>query len=236
MEGYVFIVDTEISRNERAMQITNLTYPSTGIVQLVLVDHTLDQGDFVSVENATLGGTVVSGPQGYEVIAIIDSNTVQISDPLLTLSGAYSGGGNSARISRIAILSKQWNPYIDKDRNVFIQRIDFGVTPTVLGEVTVDYYASATELSMISEGGAAGTNSILGNNILETSPYPVALAPLEIFQELLWHPIYFQTDGTMIQIYIYLSNDQMENLGAAWSFFEIQGSVLYTQPTTARLQ
>jgi hypothetical protein len=100
----------------------------------------------------------------------------------------------------------------------------------------VDYFPSASEVSMLSRGGPLGTNAILGNNILETSPYPITLAPLEQDQELLWHPVYFQSDGTMIQIRIFLSDAQMINQTTAWSFFEMQGLTLFTQPTTARLQ
>ena len=243
MEGYVFLIlsgsiNTD-SRNERAMQITNLTYPSSGIIQLVIVDHTLEVGDFVTIENA--GGITISapGPCNYEVVAIVNSNTIQVEEPffpLITVSGTYTGGGNSARVSRIDILSKQWNPYIDKDRNVFVQRIDFGVTQTAAGAITVDYYPSGTEVSLIQKGGPLGTNAILGNNILETSPYPIALAPLEQDQELLWHPVYFQSDGTLIQIRIFLSDAQMINQTTAWSFFELQGMCLFCAPTTERLQ
>ena len=237
-EGFVFIVDTEISRNERAMQITNLTYPSPGIIQLVIVDHTLDVGDYITIENPS--GAVISTPVNYKVLGpIIDANTIQVADPLFpgsSISGVYTGGGNAARVSKIQILSKQWNPYIDKDRNFFLQRIDFGVTSTTYGQITVDYYPSASEMSLINTGGPLGTGAMLGNSILETSPYPVALAPLEQEQELLWHPVYFQTDGTMIQIYMYFSDAQMNNQNITFDFFEMQGLTLFCQPTTARLQ
>ncbi len=228
-QGYVFIIDAEQPRNERAMQITNLTYPSTGTVQLVLINHTLEVGEYISIENPQGINLPIIGI--YEVIAIIDANTVNIWAP--DVSGTYLGGGNSARVSNIQILSKQWNPYVNKDRNVFLQRIDFGVTKTQNGQITVDYYPSATEMSLIDEGGPSGTNSMLGNNILETSPY--ALAPLEQMQERLWHPVYFQSDGTCIQIYIYLNDAQISSSAIAWSFFEIQGMILYVQPTTTRL-
>lgn len=235
MEGYVFIVDADISRNVGAMQITNLTYPSIGIVQLVLVDHTLAVNDFITIENTSGATITVANPPGiYQVTNIVDANTVQVSDPNLTIAGVYTGGGTSARVSIIDMWSKQWNPYIGSDRNVFIQRIDFGITRTSSGQITVDYYPSSTELSLIKDGGPSGTNALIGNNILETSPY--SLLPLEKFQDLLWHPVYFQSDGTMIQIRMYFTPDQMINSLISQDFFELQGLVLYTQPTTSRLQ
>lgn len=231
-QGYTFIIDSETSRNERAMQITNITYPSANIAQLVIIDHTLEVGDFITIENATGINLPIIG--SYQVTQVLNANTVNIFAP--DVSGTYLGGGNSARVSRIDIVSKQWNPYAQIDRNVFLQRIDFGVTKTQLGEITVDYSPSTAEISLIEDGGAAGTNALMGTSILETSPYPVALAPLEQMQERLWHPIYFQSDGTCIQIRMYLSDAQLSNLSTAWSFFELQGSVLYTMPTTYRMQ
>lgn len=230
-QGYTFIIDSDESRNERAMQITNLTYPSTNIVQLVLIDHTLEVGDWISIENPSGISLPILG--SYQVTQVINSNTVQVFAP--DVSGTYLGGGNSARISRIDIISKQWNPYLNKDRNVFLQRIDFGVTKTQSGQITVDYSPSSAEISLVNDGGPSGTNAIMGTNILETSPYPVALAPLEQQQDRLWHPVYFQSDGNCIQIRMYLNDIQMANLGVAWEDFELEGCVLYCAPTTARM-
>ena len=77
---------------------------------------------------------------------------------------------------------------------------------------------------------------IMGTSVLETSPYPAYLYPLEQSQDRLWHPIYFQTDGECIQINIYMSPQQICNPDIAFSDFEIEGMVLHTQPVSYRLQ
>jgi hypothetical protein len=87
---------------------------------------------------------------------------------------------------------------------------------------------------MIQEGGVEGTNMLMGNNVLETSPY--ALVPLENVSDLLWHPIYFQTDGQFVQINIALSDAQMLDPDTALSEFELEGLILHTQRTGSRLQ
>jgi len=74
----------------------------------------------------------------------------------------------------------------------------------------------------------------MGNGVLETRPY--ALYPFEQVQDRLWHPVYFQTDGQTIQIFIYMSEDQITDTSIAWSDFELEGLVLHTMPTSARLQ
>jgi len=168
----------------------------------------------------------------------VDKDTVNIDSVKelndLSFTGIYAGGGTAARVSNIQMLSKQWNPYVDKSRDVYLAKIDFGVQKTAAGQVTVDYYPSATELSMLQEG--ADTGALQGTGVLETSPYNPIYYPLEQQQNRLWHPIYFQTEGECIQILIYMSPTQMGTPAISLSDFELEGMILHTSSTTSRLQ
>lgn len=234
-QGFVFIVSPDISSNANVMQITNMVN-GANLVTLTIQNHTLvagfdGDGDYIQITNAQ-GITGLNG-NIYNVYNVVDANNIQISPAQFT--GVYTGGGTVARVSNIKITSKQWNPYVDKGRNVYVAKIDFCVTRTEVGQITVDYTASsASDLYLVSEGQATGM--ILGNNILETSPYDPALYPLETYQERLWHPIYFQSDGEFIQLYISMSQSQLTDPAIAFSDFEIEGMTLYTQPTRARLE
>lgn len=233
-EGFVLIINPDVSRNAASMQITTMTIPSTqpdaepGWIDLEVINHNLALNDYVAIENTNGINLPITGI--YQVIVVTDANNITLFAP--DVSGTYTGGGTLARVSNIQIFSKRWNPYANKDRNVFLQRIDFGVLRTANGQITVDYYPSSSNLSMIQEGEA--TNTIMGTSVLETFPY--ALYPLENYQELLWHPLYFQTQAQFIQIGMYFTYDQITNPTIAWSDFEVQGLVLYTQPTTQRLE
>jgi len=176
-----------------------------------------------------LQGLSLTGSGIYK-ISVVDSHTVRLLDTVLT--GTYEGGGRAARVSRIDILSKQWNFYIDKGKNFFLSKIDFAVQKTAGGEVTVDYYPSATQLSMIDS--ATASNSLLGSNVLETSPYDIY--PLEQSQTRLWHPVYFQTEGECVQVRIYLSDEQMKDQSISASDFQLEGLILYGRQTSERLQ
>lgn len=231
-QGYTFIIDSDEDRNERALEITNLIYHSANIIQLTIIDHNLSVGDYITIENAQ--SIVITGTQIFPVISVIDSDTIRIRAS--TISGVYTGGGNAARVSNINIVSKQWNPYVSKDRNVNLVKIDFCVERTQSGEITVDYAPSSSSISLVNDGGVVGTNSMMGTSILETHPYAYAPNTLEQSQENLWHPVYFQTDGTCVQIEMYFSSEQITDEDIAFSSFEISGICLYTQPTTARLQ
>lgn len=225
-QGYVFMIRPDVNRNAPVMQITNMTV-SGGGMNITMINHTLLAGDYIAIENAQ---GIVLGQTIYRISSITSADVVRING--FAFTGTYHGGGTATRVSNLAIRSKQWNPYVDQGRNVYVAKIDFGVWKTSAGQVTVDYSPSSTNLSMIGEGTVTG--AIMGTGVLETSPY--ALVPLEQEQQRLWHPIYFQTDGECVQIYIYMSDTQMTSTAITWAAFEIDGMVLSTQATSSRLE
>jgi hypothetical protein len=226
-QGFMFFILPDIFRNSPSMQISQMTTSGTNI-SLTVVNHTLLAGEYVAIENAQ-GVTGVNG-NIYKVQTITDANNIIVGPAAFT--GVYTGAGTLARVSNYNILSKQYNPYVDKGRNVYISKIDFGVQRTTNGQVTVDYYPSSTELSMLQTGIV--NNSILGDGVLETSPY--TFVAIEALQDRLWHQIYFQSDGECIQLFISMSDTQIRTPLIAWSNFQLEGMVLHTTPTTDRLQ
>ncbi|HXB10851.1 MAG TPA: hypothetical protein VNZ45_02610 [Bacteroidia bacterium] len=233
-QGYIFLVSADIARNAAVMQITNLTV-SSGIVTAVIIDHTLTTDDYISLENLGLTGTFNTI---YKVSSVVDSNTITVAandiSMALTNGQVYLGGGTSARVSNISIQTKQWNPYVGDGNNVYISKIEFCVDKTAVGQITVDYSpSSAVNLSMISDGNS--TQAILGTGILETSAYSADYAPLEKFQDRLWHAMYFQSQGECIQLNMYYSADQITNPRIAWSDFELNGLVLHSKRMSSRL-
>ncbi len=229
-QGYIFIIDADLSRNAPAMQIDNIVASGPGII-VSIKNHTLIQGEYIAIEYAQ-GITFTGGQTIFQVNGVTNADTITITPASFT--GTYTGGGLATRVSNLGILSKQWNPYVSDGSNVYLARIDFGVEKTSSGEVTVDYYPSASALSMIAEGQATG--SIMGNNVLETRPYDPVIYPFEQVQDRLWHPVYFQSDGECIQIALYMNNAQMLNKAIAWSDFQLEGMVLWTQNSSERLQ
>lgn len=254
-QGYIFIIDLDVSRNAAAMQISSMAFNAiNNTLTLTVTDHTLqpgdatldsnaiDNGDYVMIENAQgvtgVNYDSVANPNRgiYQVSAVVNANTVVLKNLLpIPFAGVYTGGGTLARVSNIIIESKQWNPYLKNGRNFYLAKIDFGVLKTQTGQVTIDYFPSSSELSMLDEGGALGTNMVVGTGILETSPYPAAFYPLEQVQQRIWHQIYFQTSGDSIQIALYMSPAQLLNPEISQSNFELDGMVLHTMPTEDRL-
>jgi hypothetical protein len=243
-EGFVLILNPEQSRNAPSMQITNMAFAATGIVTLTIINHNLTSqpiefdydNDFILIENVVGDAGTMAFLNGgiFNIDSVIDANTVTINTFGGLVAGTYNGGGTASRVSNVQIRSKQWNPYVGQDRGFYLAKIDFAVERTEFGQITVDYYPSASDVGMIQEGVNSG--SIMGNGILETTPYDPTLYPFEEFQEILHHPIFFQTSGEFIQIGMSFNLDQMLNPNISLSDLEIHGLTLYTQPTSARLQ
>lgn len=230
-QGWTVLIAPDVYRNCPQLQITNLVIGLGGNVTLTIIDHTLAVDEYIVLEN--LNGLVGPFTSIYNVVSVIDANTIVVYAPDIT-TGLYKGGGTAARVSNYDIWSKQLNPYVSKGQNVYLSKIDFIVQRTTAGQLVVDYYPSSTTLSMIATGTA--TNTIMGNNVLETSPYDPTYYPLETLQDRLTHPIYFQTEGNFIQINLYMNNDQITNPTIAWSGFELEGMVMHCMAISTRLQ
>lgn len=225
-QGFMLIVNPDTSSNAQSLVITNAVIIGVLRVNLTIINHNLVADDFINV----IGVPGILASKIYKVINTPDKDTITI---ITTLLGTYNGGATASRVSNINITSKQWNPYVGQGTNVYLAKIDFGVTKTQNGEITVDYFPSSTEYSMLQN---AAPGVAVGSGALETSPYNPEFYPLEQQQELLWHPIYFQTDGQFIQVQMYMSDDQMLDSDISLSSFEMQGLILHTQRTSSRLQ
>jgi hypothetical protein len=248
-EGFILKLNVEENRNAPSMYITDMVFANdgTGKITLTIVNHNLDpmptqvdyDGDFILIENV-VGDPAVEAFLNGNIFKVDRTFPAASPNEIVIYSsldeGDYQGGGTAARVSNVQIDTKAFNPYASKDNNVYVGKVDFAVQKTGQvnngivtggGEITVDYYTSYASVSMISAGFA--TNSISGNNILETSPYNPTLYPLEQYSSLLWHPIYFQSSGEFIQLSMYFSLNQMLNPRIALCAFEMQGFCLYTQ-------
>lgn len=214
-QGYVTKLTRDSSYQVGNLSVTNVSYNSSTFMATIRInDHSLAALDYIKLEN--MNGTTLDGI--YQIYGISDNNNLVIND-ILTDPGTYLGGGTAARVPRISIKSKEWNPYKDQNRSFHLARIDFGVNKTTSGAVTIDCFPSHTDES-------------LGTFVLETSPY--TLVPLESKQRLLWHPIFLEGEGDSVQLKITYSDDQMIVPAIVESDFTLEGLVLYTQPTRVK--
>lgn len=229
-EGFVFVIDTDNGGvNAPVLQITNITLTSAFIAVLDVRNHNLNFPEFIQVL-FTVGMTNFN--DRIFQIQEVTATTITIMDPDGNFSGTYAGGGLLRRVSNPCAFSKEWNPYVKDDRNVYIERINFGLSKTPTGAFTLDYYTSSSNAS--AREGAELSGAALGDNSITTAPYD--LYPYEKTQDTLWHPGYLQAGGENVSIKIFLTDEQMVDPEKSLVDLEIQGMILLTQATSARLE
>jgi len=218
-EGFTFVCNADEFRNSAALQISKIIY-ATPVVTLTVINHNLSTNDFVAIENAQ-GLTGINNAV-YEV-TVVDANTFTIN--LVGMTGTYTGLGTVARVSRIDILTKQYNFYSSNDRNCHVKAINFFVDRTDTGVMTVDF---------LPYNFSTNPPVPLTSMILETFPY--TLYPIELLQTQLWHAVYPNAEGNLIQLRIYQSDAQLLASTMDGVDFEMHAMLFTADSTTNRLQ
>jgi hypothetical protein len=223
-QGFTFVVLSKEPTNSASLAIANITPTATDYIQLLVKDHNLQEDDYVYIENCqgltNLNGLIVK----VDSIDLADPNIVTVELEGGTI-GAYLGGGTISRVSRINILTKDYNFYKEKAQSFFVAQVDFNVDTTESGEISVEYSTASSKTSISQAAMVNG--SMLGSTTLSTHAY--ALVPLEASQSQVWHPVYLQAEGNSVQLRLYLSDDQMLMANVRESDFQLNMMIFYTQ-------
>ncbi len=228
-QGWTFILRNELERNCMSLQITNIVTTPVDVT-FTIINHNLRQSSYIFINNIDdnvgnledLNGTI-------QPIVYIDANTIRIL--IAGFAGTYLGQGTVERVSEIKIKTKQYNFFPNEGKWVYIPYVDFYVDITDHGQVLVNYFSSTADQPIVDSANQSGT--LLGSNILETSPY--ALKPLEATQDRFWHRVYFQMDGEVVQLEISQTQAQLTDPNIVFSEFTINAVMYYAQPTQTYL-
>ena len=246
-QGFVFLVAPNESQNAPVMQITNVNL-GVAPIALTVINHNLIQGDYIKIENAV--GLANINNLIFEV-NVQDANTIRLLVFGAPVTGTYLGGGTIRRVTPIDILTKQFNFYEKSGRNALINKAEFLVESTDVGECTVDFLVNFNDEGFFGKFGTEPGviyNAIPGTNILQTFPYTTANSPIlgtEEDRPMLWHPIYFNGEGQTVQLHIYLQFEQVLKFTTdpsgtrnfvADEPFEMNAMMIFAQPTTSIFQ
>lgn len=222
-QGYMRVIDANITRNSPSLQISNI-YTVADTQFITVFNHGLSADDFILIEHCS--GITTINDLIFQVIVIDDDTLTLDESPIF--AGTYTGLGTIATVSRIDILTKQFNFYEKKGKNMYLSTVDFHVDKTAYGSVTVDSSPNTSSL-LLAEGGLLnGVNPGL-YNALETFPYPSV--PLEGYAKQLWHKVYFQSEGEYVQLRIFLNDADMFLPNIVFSDFQLHGMLLTVSPT-----
>lgn len=234
-EGYTFIVDSDETTNAPALQITNMAI-AANVITLTVINHNMRQGEFIYLQDIVGTGNLnLLNDAIFEIVTVTDANTIVINfnDGAGTIiAGVYAGNGVIARVSKINILTKEYNFYGDKGRNIYVQKVDFMVDRTDGGALEVDYFVSTSVDPLLAD--SVLTDALLGTGTLETSAY--ATVPFEANATRVVHPCYLQADGEFIQLQLTMSPTQMVSTAVRDADFQMHYMLFWTIPSSMRPQ
>lgn len=251
-EGFTFNIAADSPVNAAALQITDIQV-NTNIITMTVIDHNLREGEYVYFEGITGTGNLAA-ELNNNIFKLIDNfvypvTSTQFSfiyqDDLDTvIAGVYSGGGFITRISKINIKTKEYNFYAEQGRNSYVSKVDFMVDATFGGQVQVDYYVSTATTPLLQDDIQEGV--IVGTSNLDTFPYTEANidlylggqgAPIQFERTAtrLWHPVYFQADGEIVQFQLTMNDVQMRSQAISASDFQLHALIIHATPSSSRL-
>lgn len=247
-EGYTFIVDRLTATNTPALQITDITIAVAGsnIITITSIDHNMRVDDYVFFQDiVSTGNLILLNGKIFRVISSsvypISANSFSIVYPVSTppastpiIAGTYRGGGVISRVSQLNIETKEFNFYASEGRNAAVSKVDFMVDRTAAGKILVDYFTSTSITSLVEASSLFGTNALLGTNVLETSAF--SDIPYEATSVRLWHPVYFQANGEVIQFQLTMDDALMRDTNVRNADFQLHAMCIYAQPTSYRFQ
>ena len=135
--------------------------------------------------------------------------------------------------SRSNIRTKEYNFYVNRGRNAIVSKVDFLVDKiaknegsALPGNIQVNFYLSSGADNMVNQ---AASGALLGTSLLECFPYD--LVPFERQQTRVWHPLYFQAVGEVIQLQLLQTNalfiNQEYGPELASSDFQLHAMIFY---------
>lgn len=238
-EGYTFIIDLQQQVNAAVLQITDVTLTAGGLTQITCINHNLKVSDYIYIQNAVwndssdgLNNTII------QVTSVIDADNF-IAGPSAPFTGTYLGGGLISRVSQIEIVTKEYNFYAKDNKNAYVSKVDFMVDNTASGQIQVNFYLSSSPYPILQN--SISSKVILGTGNLDTFPYiagnPGVKTPLpfEALQARLWHPVYFQAEGEVVQFQLILNDAQMRDIAIRRSDFQLHALIINAM-STSRLQ
>lgn len=227
-EGYTFLVDAERNKNSLSLQITSVAIGGGGVViTMIAINHNLGDGDFVYITDiqASSGNMATANILNGRIFSVstTGTNTFTINTGGVVVTGVYTGGGVLTRVSRLSLITKQYNFYNQEGTNISVNQVDFLVDKTENGEIDVAVYPSTSNRDILEDGDVSG--ALVGTGVLETTPY--ALVPLEATQDRFWHSIYFNAMGENIQLQLLYNDDQITDPDIAFSDFQLNAFLIY---------
>ncbi len=218
-QGMVHFFDDDIS-NSFCLYVSGITKAAKA--RVTSTNHNLEIGAVISFDDVE-GMTEINGLR-VVVDEIINANEFDIN---LDTTGAgftlYTGGGVITCYYNFRAKTKRSNPFIQEDKSVQFQHIDFYLEETTEGEFTLNVYVDQNDSTPMPNLFTGQTN------------YTISTASTQTFlgntqQDKVWVRVPCHATGQFIQFELFLSDAQMLNPTTQFSQVTLHGMIVNSEP------
>jgi len=143
--GFIHILDIT-TLDDPSLDVSGVTVATN---DLTCTAHNLSLNeDYFIVLTNLLGITGYSENKIYKV-SPTDANTLHVNTDE-TWTGTYIGGGSIAILKPFRFMTKKFNPFIEKDRNMLLAYLDLYIDTTNNGKISVNVYGSENTVESVA--------------------------------------------------------------------------------------
>lgn len=211
-QGYVEYLDQQTT-NDASLTITAITGNTTTPTQITSVNHNMQTGYVISINqiptgtpfssslNGNIFGIVVNSANTF-LLMVYNPSTGQFSSPQLDAPAAYIGGGQISVRDNFMVTSKQFN-FMEQGQNIQIGYIDILANTSEASAITLNTFVNYNDDTAVNEQADPFFNTII----------PTSASSLQSQNgNKTMQRVYCPTRGNFITLQYTLSNAQMNGL------------------------
>lgn len=226
-----------VMRAKGTDEATSLTIKSFTGSQVTCPNHTLNQGDYITISGCL--GTISTQVNSFifSVATVVDANNFTLSPTIG--SGIYSGGGLITRMYVPQIQTKQFPIAWEMARKTRIGPQQYLLSTTANQQITLNIFLSQNAASPYNSGpivpsSNSQNNALVYSTVLYTGPEStnLGLTPANtnlnmttaMQQAQIWHRVNTSLLGDTVQLGFTMSDTQMRSLDLSSNGFSITGA------------
>jgi hypothetical protein len=235
--GGVVVIDTG-TWNDFAYAIANIS--GSTLITVNVPNHNLESGQFVRFSGIVSTNTAITnflnGPI-YQVnvltantfsIAAYNRTTGQFINVSIVGSYTYLGGGLMGTCPKPVLKSKFFCPFYEDGTAMRLNRIDYYMDRTAVGEVIANIYINDNTNNAVNDPTDPTNVGLMGDNTVTT--YPSSFYPYQATQPRIWHPTYPNVKCQSFQYELTLNSRQMSTPTIYGEPIVLHATIFYAQP------
>ncbi len=207
-QGYVMLKVFENTRTDFSLSITAIGATVGEKTSLTVINHNLEEGDFIYIDRALGTGLAGVNKKIAKVLDATNQNVIVVDG--LVFSGTYIGSGEITVLDNFFVQTKEFAQFWQQAHGLRLGTQRFLLDNTSTGEFTCSLYVSQNITQAANNPLFGEEPWIVSNDIVRTKPdNDLGIYGSRENQEQIWHRLSNSVLGDGVQMGFFLSETQM---------------------------